>query len=235
MKLSDIERQAWDRQLHESSKSYYHFTLYRDMGIERSLRKLASDAKCTSKLRQLMRWSSRYNWWDRAAEYDGYLDRLGRFEQEKSRRKMLDRHANIAILGQSAVVTTLERTVKDLSDDPQKKLNLQDAARLLDIAVKVERLSRGEPSEITELGTAPGRPIQVTAEQRAREAIEVVLGLSGGLVERVEEPAALTEGETGPGEAASVPDLSAPFDPFANLPTSTPVEPAASESPPEKP
>src|SRR5215471_5616524 len=57
-KMNREEKSEWERKPGESSKGYGHFCLYRDAGKERSLRKLAADAKTTSKLRQLQHWSA---------------------------------------------------------------------------------------------------------------------------------------------------------------------------------
>jgi len=207
MKNDQDNRQPWERQPHESSKSYEAFCAYRDAGPQRSLRKLILDNRTTSKLRQLANWSSRHGWVERAQSYDDFTERLARFENERERSAMLKRHAAIAIRAQSAAVTTLERTINELNEDPARKLTVRDAALLMDVGVKVERLSRGEPSQITELGTAPGRPIRITPEEAARKAMEGVLGISGGLVERV-------EAEEGEPEVQPAPN-SGVIDPFA--------------------
>lgn len=210
VKTSDTERQPWDRITHESPRAYENFCAYRDAGPQRSLRKLVADGKATVKLRRLEYWSSRWNWFERAAEYDAYLDRQARFTREKDRLAMLDRHARLAMLGQSLALDTLRKRLQEAQEDPTKTLSMADVTRLLDISVRVERLSRGQPTEISELGGAADRPLRMRVEETARRAIENVLGLSAGVAERIEDA------ETAPAEAQpeAAPDPGV-IDPFA--------------------
>jgi hypothetical protein len=215
MKTKEIELQPWDRQPNESSKSYQAFCAYRDAGPQRSRRKLVAEGKTAARLRQLMNWCSRHGWVARAEAYDDYTERLLRFENERDRRNMLRRHANVAVLGQSVAITALQRILNEMNEDPTRKLTPRDAGFLLDIGVRVERLSRGEPSEIAELGSSAYRPLRISLEQQAREiaqqAIEGVLGLSGTAAER-------TEGEETEAEATPTPGPA--IDPF-DLPPET--------------
>lgn len=203
MKKEKDDREPWERLSgelsRESSRAYTHFCLYRDMP-QRSLRKLAEDPKCISKIAQLRRWSARYQWVQRAELYDDHTERLLRLEQEKERRQMAKRHASIAVLGQNLVVSSLQRTVEELTQNPEKKLSIRDVTHLLDIAVKVERLARGEPTEISELEGSAARPLRLSVEEEAGRAIERALGIDRGLVERVES-----------GETADVPAVPDPF------------------------
>jgi len=209
------DRQPWERVSHESSKAYMHFSLYMSMGVTRSLRKLAEDTRCISKVAQLRRWSVRHGWVQRTQEYDAYQEQLLRLEQEKERRQMAKRHASIAVLGQNLVVSSLQRTVEELTQNPEKKLSIRDVTHLLDIAVKVERLARGEPTEISELEGSAARPLRLTVEEIAREAIENVLGLSSAVTERIEGEDG--EAEETPAGAQPEPDPNGVFDPFADL------------------
>jgi len=188
--MRDEELHEWDRLSGESSKAYAHFCLYRDMGQARSLRKLAADAKTASKLRQLQHWSSRWKWVERCQKYDDHLQYHDRLRQEKERKDMLTRHGKIAVLGQNLVVKGIEKLLADV-EQGKRDLSASDASRLLDVAVKIERLSRGEPTEISELGGSDEHPIRVNIDDRARQAVERALGISDrSPAERVETPAA---------------------------------------------
>ena len=198
--MRDEEKHDWDRQPGESSKGYLHFALYRDMGQDRSLRKLAQAGECRAKVGQLERWSSKWQWVDRSQRYDDHLQYQDRLRQEKERRDMLSRHAKIAVLGQNLVVKGIEKLIAQI-EQGKRDLTASDASRLLDVAVKVERLSRGEPTEISELGGSDEHPIKVNLEDRARQAVERALGITDrGPAERVETP-----------EAADVPPIPDPL------------------------
>jgi hypothetical protein len=198
--MSGEEERDWDRQPGESSKAYAHFCLYRDMGPQRSLRKMAKDGRCAAKVRQLDRWSSKWRWVERSQRYDDHLQYEDRLRQEKERKEMVSRHAKIAVLSQNLVVKGIEKLVSEV-EQGKRDLSASDASRLLDVAVKIERLSRGEPTEISELGGSDERPIRVNIEDRARQAVESALGITDrGPTERVETP-----------EAANVPALPDPL------------------------
>jgi hypothetical protein len=179
------ERRSWDRQRSESSKAYAHFCLYRDMGVSRSLRQMAGIPGCTSVRRQLNRWSSRWRWVERCQKYDEYLLHQDRLRQEKERRDMVSRHAKIAVLSQNLVVKGIEKVVAEV-ERGKRDLSASDASRLLDVAVKIERLSRGEPTEISELGGSEERPLKLSIEERARQAVKRALGIGSSPPERVE-------------------------------------------------
>jgi hypothetical protein len=183
--MNDDERKSWDRQIGEGSKAYHHFCIYRALGPNRSLRKMAKDGACGAKVGQLERWSSRWKWVDRCEAYDDYLQHEDRLRQEKERREMVSRHAKIAVLGQNLVVKGIENLL-GLIEQGKKELSASDASRLLDVVVKVERLSRGEPTEISELGGSAERPLKLSIEERARQAVKKALGIGCSPPERVE-------------------------------------------------
>lgn len=136
--------ELWERQSGESSKAYAAFCVYRDLGPERSLdnvrKKLAENGKKIS-IKFLGRWSSKYNWVARCQAYDDYLERRKREEKEKAILEMAERHAKLAMAFQQRVAERLREI------DPSE-LSPADMAKWLDTATKLERLSRGEPTEI---------------------------------------------------------------------------------------
>jgi hypothetical protein len=114
------------------------------------------------------------------------LQRQDRLRQEKERKDMLTRHGKIAVLGQNLVVKGIEKLLDDVKQG-KRDLSASDASRLLDVAVKIERLSRGEPTEISELGGSDEHPIKINIEDRARQAVERALGITDrSAAERVE-------------------------------------------------
>jgi len=128
------------------------------------------------------------------------LQRQDRLRQEKERKDMVSRHAKIAVLSQNLVVKGIEKLVTDV-EQGKRDLTASDASRLLDVAVRIERLSRGEPTEISELGGSDEHPVRVNIEDRARQAVERALGITDrGPAERVETS-----------EAADVPPIPDPL------------------------
>ena len=86
-------------------------------------------------------WSSKYDWVTRAQAYDDYIEKKKREEKEKAILDMAERHAKLAMAFQQRVAQRLQGI------DPLE-LSPSDMAKWLDIATKLERLSRGEPTEI---------------------------------------------------------------------------------------
>ena len=175
---ADEDKHEWDRLTGESSKAYAHFCLYRDAGANRSIRQLPSVSGCTSVVRQLNRWSSKWRWVERRQAYDDYLELQDRLQQEKERREMRKRHAKIAVLGQNIAVKGLEKLLAKVQDDEQP-VAPADLTRLLDTSVKVERLSRGEPTEIEKSEHTGSLDIEatyraMTPEERRAEFVRII-------------------------------------------------------------
>jgi len=178
--MSDDEKREWDRLPGESSKAYHHFCLYRDMGQGRSLRKMAGVPGCSSVRRQLNRWSSKWRWVERCQKYDDYLEHERRLQQEKERRAMHERHAKVALLGMNVAVKGLESLLAKVQSG-EGTVAPGDLTRLLDTSVKVERLARGESTDIQESVGPGGGPVQLSIQNvadKAREAIERSLGIA---------------------------------------------------------
>lgn len=191
--MRDEEKHEWDRLAGESSKGYFHFCLYRDMGVARSLRQMANVAGCASQRRQLNRWSTRWRWVERCGQYDDYMERQARLQQEKERREMYKRHAKIAMLGQNILVKGMEELLAKVQNG-EHNLAPSELARLMDVSVKVERLARGESTDIHEAVGPGGGPVKLeqditlrSIEEKARQAIKDSLGLGDrGPTERTE-------------------------------------------------
>jgi hypothetical protein len=80
---SESERNLWDRCPNETAKAFHAFTLYRDAGFERSIRRLAESLhKSHQRMYQL---SVRYNWRDRVRAWDDFQDQLSQIETIKQR------------------------------------------------------------------------------------------------------------------------------------------------------
>ena len=153
------EREPWERMPGESVRNYEHFCAYRDMRYtpaasadelpklnlkgKRSLRDLA-DQLGIKNFRTLGNLSTRFNWQTRCDAYDLYILRCQRDQNEIKILKMLDNHAAIA-------EQTLRRALRRLFSLADDEISAADMVRMIDIGVKVERLSRGESTEKQEV------------------------------------------------------------------------------------
>jgi len=133
--------EIWERQKNENSKAYAAFCIYRDMGVERSIEKVYEKRSKRGPLSRLKNWSVKYNWVKRANAYDDYLERKKREKNEKEILEMAERHAKLAKAFQQRIAQALQQI------DPAQ-LSPSDMAKWLEIATKLERLSRGVPTEI---------------------------------------------------------------------------------------
>ena len=135
----------WERRDNETSKAYEAFSIYRDMGPDRSLGKVAEKLQKSETL--MGRWSSAYDWVKRAALWDDEQDRIEREqaqkEQSKAIRDMRKRHADLA----QAMLIKSARALARIPDDEIKPM---DVSRMVDIASKLERISRGDVGEVIE-------------------------------------------------------------------------------------
>jgi hypothetical protein len=130
--------QVWDRVGGESSRSFELFSHYRDEGLNRSLRKTAEAIGVSKRL--LERMSATHSWQLRVRAFDREQDRQRQLDNRAAQREMVERHAALATLAQEKA---LER-IRALSAET---LSPTAALRLLDWGVKIERLSRGVPTE----------------------------------------------------------------------------------------
>ena len=147
----------WERRESESTKAYEAFCIYRDMGRERSLAKVAEKLGKSETL--ISRWSYTHGWVDRAAKWDDEQERLEREiaqrEQAKAIREMRKRHAKLA-------EDMLTKSAKALKRIPVDEIKPADISRMVDIASKLERISRGDVGEVIEERDGGKAPSAVT-------------------------------------------------------------------------
>ncbi len=132
--------ELWERQPGESSKAYAVYCVYRDLGPERSLEKAIQKLDKKRVKQTIWQWSSKYNWVARCQAYDDYIERRKREEKEKAILEMAERHAKLAMAFQQRIAQRIQQI------EPSE-LSPSDLAKWLDVATKLERLSRGEPTE----------------------------------------------------------------------------------------
>jgi hypothetical protein len=135
-KASVMPFESWERLTGESGRAYAAFCAYRDMGLERNIRKAAvryadslesdgiggNDTKqpVEKRYRMWRNWCSLYRWRERAADYDRYLESLKQTEKRKTIEAQGEKHR--AVTGKMLTVV-------------EKKLDLMDPADLTQGAV----------------------------------------------------------------------------------------------------
>lgn len=151
----------WERQEGESTKAYEAFCIYRDLGIQRSIAKVVSTLGKSKAL--LEGWSSKHGWVERAAQWDSEQDRVARQQQLDEIKKMRKRHASIA--GQMLI-----KAAEALQNLDPEEIKAQDVSRMVDVASKLERISRGDSETIIEErdGGEAINPVQIYIPDNSR-------------------------------------------------------------------
>lgn len=172
--------EAWERQPGESAAAWEAFACYRDLGLSRSIGKVAERL---AKSRTLIeRWSTAHRWVLRAEGWDREQDRLWRAEQHQAAREVARRHARLASAAQSKIVAQLQQL--DAS-----RLSPSDVIRWLEVTVRIERqayamdladvASAAKGSETAEVSGLTDEERRARMEQLRRE-LEARIGTLGG-------------------------------------------------------
>lgn len=140
---------SWDQQRSESPKSFGRFALYRDMGANRSLRKLAKDLDLN--LSTLAEMSKRDRWQERAAAFDAYIDKAVQFNQLNWLKAMKSRQINLALKAQELAQKGLAILLRSFDDEKMNNIRPEGLSRLLEIGCRLERLNRDQPEHNMEV------------------------------------------------------------------------------------
>ena len=153
------EPEPWGMRPGETSKAFAAFCAYRDMGPERSHEIVREKVgKEPGYLRQIERWSDRYEWASRAAAYDAHMDSVRRGGYEEAERSAACRAYLERIRASAAEVLAAghlclkiaTRSLKAYHDLPPETLTPGDAAGLIrsgvaavDYALNAEAVALG--------------------------------------------------------------------------------------------
>lgn len=154
--------EPWERQPEETPKAFEAFCVYRDLGPERSI---AKAGKRLGKNRvTLEQWSSKFDWVKRTAAWDAEQDRIARQEQIKAIKAMRNRHAGMA----KAMIVKAGRALQRI---PDEEIKASDISRMIEVASKLERISRGDVGEVIEErdGGEAMSPVQIYIPTNSRE------------------------------------------------------------------
>jgi hypothetical protein len=153
MSRAAIPPELWERQRGETSRAWEAFSVYRDMGADRSINKTAR--KLSKNRTTIADWSVKYEWVKRAAAWDAEQDRIARQEQISEIKKMRKRHADLA----SAMLVKAARALQRI---PEDEIRAGDVSRMVETAAKLERISRGDVETVIEERQGEAAPSAVT-------------------------------------------------------------------------
>ena len=157
------EAQPWERQVGETARAYEAFSEYRDMGADRSLAKVGQ--KLGKSKAQMEKWSKKYSWVARAEAWDIEEDRLIRLALTKDIGAMRKRHADMAR-------AMLMKAARALQKIPDNEIKASDVSRMVDVAAKLERISKGDVGDVIEerQGEAAADPVQFYMPDNGRDS-----------------------------------------------------------------
>lgn len=155
------ELNPWDQQPNESSKDYYPFCAYRNLGPKRTYAAVARDIGLSPAV--IRKLATQYSWNDRTTAWDFYQDRIFQAELAERTRVMAKKRADTIDRALEAVNAPIEGMLARMKDDPEgtmdeigaqniaKLLNqVQQSARLLPTLINTELTIMGQPTQITE-------------------------------------------------------------------------------------
>lgn len=133
--------QPWIRQPDESVKAYDAFAIYRDLGKERSLPKVAE--KCNKNVSLIARWSQKHKWVERATAWDDEVDRQAAEEHLKDIAKARARQRKMAVKMQA-------KGLELMADIRTGDAKLSEIVSLLKLGMEQERICMGDVGEVVE-------------------------------------------------------------------------------------
>lgn len=141
----------WERLPDETTKQWEAFCVYRDLkniNDPTSKRSLELAGQVLGKTKTTLEpWSSKNRWVERVDAWDAEQERIKREiaqkEMQEDIRRMLKRQAAAGKFAQ-------EKAVKALNKMPDEDIKPSDAARLLDVGSKLERIARGYVGDVIE-------------------------------------------------------------------------------------
>jgi hypothetical protein len=154
--------------------------LYLRMGPERSIQKVADQLDKSGAL--IGRWSSRYDWQQRAAEYDADLAKAAKAAEERKLQASAGRWAERLIATREEAYQTARQLIEKaeamlkfpLAEQVTKdgktvvkpgRWSFADAARMIDVASRLKQLATGLPTDRHEHSGPEGQPLPNAAPQ----------------------------------------------------------------------
>lgn len=165
--MADKTEQAcsWARLPNETSKAYEAFSIYRDLGPERTLPKAA--AACNKSLAMMKKWSTTNKWVERAAAYDNEIDRQAAREMIRDIAKTRAKQRKMATQMQTKGMDLL----KEIKEGDAK---LSEIVALLKLGMEQERITLGDVGEVIEErdGGQTATPVQFYMPDNGRDKKE---------------------------------------------------------------
>jgi len=140
-KADNLPFESWERLPAESGAAFSAFCAFRDLGLERNIRKAVETAEKDvvaqgRKYKVWRNWSTQFRWRERAADFDRYMERLKQGELRKTIEAQGELHR--AVTGKMLEVA--KKKLDTMNPDELTQGNLTDWVQT---AIKAEREAAG--------------------------------------------------------------------------------------------
>jgi hypothetical protein len=149
--------QLWDRQANESLKSFMLFRVYRDLGLNRSIKEACE--RTGRKFSYALKLATQYKWRERAEAYELFLDKKRQQIKMKEIDEMNKRHSNHSQAIENALIVPVEKFINNFKSkygENFENMTLKDilfyiykTAEKFPSLVDTERKARGVPTDIS--------------------------------------------------------------------------------------
>jgi hypothetical protein len=153
--------ESWERLPGETGSAYAAFCAYRDLGLERNIRKAVEgqfnkadfpsnlEAHIAKRYRVWRNWCSQFRWRERAADYDRYTEKLKHTEKRKTIEAQEALHR--AVTGKMLAVVSKKLDLINPAD-----LSQGTVTQWVETAIRAER-ETGQFAYANCLGVSTGR------------------------------------------------------------------------------
>jgi len=133
--------ESWERLNGESSAAFSAFCVFRDLGLERNIRKAVESVEKdevirVKKYKVWRNWAAQYRWRERAADFDRYTEKLKQTEFRKTIEAQGEMHR--AVTGKM-----LDVVKKKLDTMNPQELTQGNLTEWVQTAIKAEREAAG--------------------------------------------------------------------------------------------
>ena len=136
--MSGQQLHPWNRQPGESEESFEAFNIYRLLGVDRSLEKVAEQLKKHPKT--IRRHSASNKWVARAAAWDNEIAKKSDDLIISEAQKMDLEHLQVWRAVRAAGATAAQRLLRDMKKTDRNLLSPRDTIAMLEKATNYERL-----------------------------------------------------------------------------------------------
>ena len=154
MAKKEVKVLPWERQPEETPKAYEAFTIYRDLGKERTIPKVAETLRKSVSL--MNRWSQAYSWVERVTAWDDEADR-------QAAQKQLKDIANARVRQRKQAVKMQLKALQLLESINEGDAKLSEIVALMKLGMEQERICMGDVGEVIEerAGGQAVDPVQI--------------------------------------------------------------------------